>query len=736
LVVSVCVFVYDRLAEFLWSEFGHRLKPIVSRLGLSALSSEQTVRLLEAGIGAVSVLLGLVVALYVVGLQNCVENYSSDVSEYAATEEATGSYFDLLVFTDLLLMVLLIRVWVQASYPYVSLIFALLLVALCFSGVLIFREHYVIAMKPSHLIYRMANDIGESFSIATGRNSFHARSSTVVATERERARRAFGLLQTFFHDLVRLGRLHDTTIIPQSVTHLLLEYCRKKPLIVHMEWWCPTRNEPLNAWDSIELEISLMMEHAGRGMATIPRPNEQWFEDAAFSVLHDVLTSPVPLTNDLAVESAAVSLQHLLCGYSVPGSRGIQVKYAGLWELQRPDLVHRSLKELRDLADGSSPQNLQYTMRYADVLGDIGVTVARKSDTETVLAVVDEIFRHPRKAGRQLIPVKWPDLPQRSHAVVSDIASEVELEVHAEGEARTPCSWQRRQVKQSLEKWEADEAKRVLNELIEMQSSVAKSALENKIPKAPAAHLKARLIWLITLAQGDRLIWAEERSEWLIGLPSAVQSSFGDVEDLHLRDTAEVLLFNATVQHCPSTARFAICTLLDAFVVLTTGYANDDDPHHRKAVELNRAVCVVGGYLYLMAEFSQDFDLLREYDSQLASHMGEDYVDAVEYFAGGEGAGPPGFTFTGTIMFETERYHGWFRSATEQIERLPRTSKERQILGPPVSVVQHPSSFIRQIAGDGWNMLDFVDRRSIKGFAAWLRAQHPTTSEPSAGGDA
>jgi hypothetical protein len=716
--------------------YAQQLQPILSRLRLSALSPEQIARVLEVSIGAVSALLGLVVALYVLGLQSTIESYSSDVSGYAATEGATGSYFDLLVFTDLLLLVLLIRVWAFATYPLASLILALVLVALCLAGVLVFREHYVIAMKPSQLIYRMANDIGESISIATDRRSFHARSSTVVATERERARTRLGLLQTFFHDLVRLGRLHDAAIISQTVSQLLLEYCTKKPLIVHMEWWCPTRNEPLDPWNSIELEVSLMMEHAGRGMATIPRSNEQWFEDAAFSVLHDTLTSPVPLTNDLAVESAAASLQHLLCGYSVPGSRGIQVKYAGLWELQRPDLVHRSLKELRDLADGSPPQNLRHTMWYADVLGDIGATVARKSDTETVLAVVDEIFRHPRKAGRQLIPVKWPDLPQHSHAVVSDIASEVQLEVRAEGEARTPCSWQRQQVKQSLEKWEADEAKSVLNELIEMQSSVAKSALESKIPKAPAAHLKARLIWLITLAQGDRLMWAEERSEWLIGLPSAVQSSFGDVEDLHLRDTAEVLLFNATVQHCPSTARFAIRTLLDAFVVLITGYANDDDPHHRKAVELNRAVCVVGGYLYLIAEFSQDFDLLREYDSQLASHMGEDYVDAVEYFSGGEGAGPPGFTFTGTIMFETERYHGWFRSTTDQIERLPRTSKERQILGPPVSVVQHPSSFIRQIAGDGWNTLDFVDRRSIKGFAAWLRAQHPTTSEPSGGGDA
>jgi hypothetical protein len=734
-VVSVCVFVYDRLAEFMANTYAQQLQPILSRLRLSALSSEQIARVLEVSIGAVSVLLGLVVALYVVGLQSAIENYSSDVSAYAATEGVTGSYFDLLVFTDLLLLVLLIRVWAFATYPLASLILALVLVALCLAGVLVFREHYVIAMKPSQLIYRMANDIGESISIATERRSFHARSPTVVATERERARRAFGLLQTFFHDLVRLGRLHDTTIIPQSVTHVLLEYCRKKPLIVHMEWWCPTRNEPLNAWDSIELEISLMMEHAGRGMATIPRPNEQWFEDAAFSVLHDALTSPVPLTNDLAVESAAVSLQHLLCGYSVPGSRGIQVKYAGLWELQRPDLVHRSLKELRDLADGSPPQNLRHTMWYADVLGDIGATVARKSDTKTVLAIVDEIFRHPRKAGRQLIPVKWPDLPHRSYVVLSDIASEVQLEVHAEGEVRTPCSWQQQQVKQSLEKWEADEAKSVLNELIEMQSSVAKSALENKIPKAPAAHLKARLIWLITLAQGDRLIWAEERSEWLIGLPSAVQSSFDDVEDLHLRDTAEALLFNATVQHCPSTVRFAIRTLLDIFAVLLDGYANDQDPNHRKAVELDRAICVVGGYLYLMAEFSQDFDLLREYDSQLALHMNEHYVEVIEYFAGPEGAGPPGFTFTGTIMFETERYHGWFRSATEQIERLPRTFKERQIFGPPVSVVQHPSSFIQQIAGDGWNTLDFTDRRSIKGFAAWLRAQHPTTSEPSAGGN-
>src|SRR5262249_9740705 len=67
---------------------------------------------LGISIGAISALLGLLFALYGVGFQITTEKYSSRVADYVNQEGVGNFFFQLLVFTDLYAIIVLLRVHV------------------------------------------------------------------------------------------------------------------------------------------------------------------------------------------------------------------------------------------------------------------------------------------------------------------------------------------------------------------------------------------------------------------------------------------------------------------------------------------------------------------------------------------------------------------------------------------------------------------------------------------------
>ena len=109
-------------------------------------------------VAAISVVLGLIFALYAVGFQLTTDKYSSEVSDYINNEKVGNFFFKLLIFTDLFLLYVLLEINIINIYPIFAFLISIALISLSLFGILTFKNSYLTGLKPRSLFGRMLNE--------------------------------------------------------------------------------------------------------------------------------------------------------------------------------------------------------------------------------------------------------------------------------------------------------------------------------------------------------------------------------------------------------------------------------------------------------------------------------------------------------------------------------------------------------------------------------------------------
>ena len=150
---------------------------------------------LEISIGAISAILGLLFALYAVGFQITTEKYSSKVSDYVNQETVGNYFFKLLVFTDLFAIAVLLRVKLLVIPPSLSFIVAMVLVAICLLGIIVFKNHYILTLKPKNLFERLWSETKENIWLASDQTQYSYNSWSIVQRSRMRTQELLSILK-------------------------------------------------------------------------------------------------------------------------------------------------------------------------------------------------------------------------------------------------------------------------------------------------------------------------------------------------------------------------------------------------------------------------------------------------------------------------------------------------------------------------------------------------------------
>jgi hypothetical protein len=669
---------------------------LISRLNFFTLPNREFLKLvLEISIGAISAILGLLFALYGVGFQIITEKYSSKVSDYVNKETVGNFFFKLLVFTDLFAIAILLRVQLLTLAPSVSFIAVVVLVAVCLLGIIVFKNHYILTIKPKNLFERLWSDMKESIRLASDRSRYSYKSWSIVQTSRIRVQERLSILKALFEDLWHSENWNDVTYTPMVLSNLLLEYAKQKKYIDRERgWWFPQTQVEVKANNMPSLALKLNFELQGKGPLRINSPDYLWFENSIFDIFQ-TLESRIGIIEEKThlLKYVVDSYQRLLAGdYSKDQYGRYQKSFAGLYENQEIDVFEKYLDAY--FAIYEKVQTDDELGSYLNGYFAIGLTLIDGFDYSKYQEIIKSLIGADGQLTRTREELALIDLPGVFYNQILDYWDRLNLEVQCEGYVITPKG---RLEKETLDDARAKEKQcfdKFFEKLIAHHNSILKDLYQKGKHKELAMFVKARFEWISRLLYLNKVALADEYGTKISGagvyLPFLPKQVLIDSE---FWEEFEKLLFPTVIENCQKLFKVLVSLLTLMLPVISADEKNIDNIMYR-----NRLSLILGGFVYLVCEFRQDYTLLIEYvqNIEVAYQQGR-FIKAMEMLAKPKDVGGLDLTLK-LINWETTRYHHWFGEIIGQIWELPKTYDNVRFYSGMQEVADHPSKFIRELS--------------------------------------
>ncbi|HQU08155.1 MAG: hypothetical protein B7X04_04000 [Parcubacteria group bacterium 21-54-25] len=669
---------------------------------------------LEISIGAISAILGLLFALYAVGLQLTTDKYSSKVSDYVNQETVGNFFFKLLVFTDIFAIAVLLRVQLLALPSPISFIAVVILVVICLLGILVFKNHYILTIKPKNLFERLQSDMKENIRLASDRTRYSYKSWSIVQTSRMRTQDHLSILKTLFEDLWHAENWNDVIYTPMVLANLITEYAKRKKYIDRERgWWFPQTQVEVKANSMSTLTLKLNFELQGKGPLRIGSPDYLWFENGIFDILKAVESRVGTAPQDTHLLKYVIDFyQTALAGdYEKDEYGRYQKTVAGLYENQETDAFEKYLDAFFALYE--RVQTDDELGAYLNAYFAIGLTLIDGFDYTKYQEVIKSLIGADGQLTRTREELARLDLPGLFYNQILDYWDRLDLEVQCEGRVITP---QDRLEKETLDDAHAKEKQyfdKFFEKLITHHNTVLKDLYQKGKHKELAMFIKARFEWISRLLYINKVALADEYGAKIAGagvyLPFLPKQILLDSE---FWEELEKTLFPSVIENCPTLFK-----VLSGLLTLMLPVINADEKNVDNIMYRNRLGLILGGFVYLVCEFRQDYRLLIEYVQTIeVAYQPGQFVKAMEVLSKPKEVGGLDLTLK-LINWELTRYHHWFGEIMGKVFDLPKTYDHVRFYSGLQEVADHPSKFIRELSYH----LSQPEEESAEAFVEWVK---------------
>lgn len=670
-------------------------------------SRNQTEVGLEIFVGAISAILGLIFALYAVGVQLASDRYSEKVSSFIIQEPVTDYFFKFLIFTDLFSLLILLRLHFASNLPIISFLLAAVLVSLSIMGILVFRSHYVNSMKPLSLFERLWRVCLDQFQVVTNPNNYKYKSWSLTIHCRDTTNRHLNIFADLFRDLVRNNNWVDASYGPIVLSHILRDYLEIKKLVDKEKgWWFFEKYEQVKADDLNMFTVKANYELQGKGPLHIPKASENWLEDKAIGFLEEMSLHIHEDKSNKLVGRIADGYKELLVGH-YEERRGQKPRLEpGAIQNQEFESFQKGIESFLPLWQKIDFSNADAGVVFLNDYFAISEELLEKWDVDKTLKIAESFYN-----GDQLnIDKKFlskRDLPSYTRDQLLSYWERLEVEQRLEGKIITPKDRFAEEIKDVLVDKRREIVKNYLTRFFDNSDQIIIKLYKDKNFEYVGHFIKMQYEWVsrllylrdIELAQSfaQRI---KKNAAFVAYLPKQ------SVVDLELLEQIEKGFFVSLVERSKSLFEVYAQTAVLILMIIRTDETDQD-----KLFRLMKLPVIWGGVAYLVSELDSDFHYVTCFSEALEGSFRPGWM--IEILEKVTELRP-----VRNIWWETTRYHSWYMNLLNRLRDELRVIpyQESGALGFSKRY-DHPSPFIQELAE--WEMMD--EERCMEGFIDWLK---------------
>ena len=676
-----------------WLAGFNQLQGFLGNLSFIRIPGRDFIELfLEISIGAISAVLGLLFALYAVGFQLSTDKYSSEVSDYVNEETVGSFYFKLLVFTDLLAIAVLFRTeFFNYPEPIFSFLVACLMVIVSLLGIIIFKSHYMVTIKPKHLFERLWSDIRDNIKTASDKSSYKYRSWSLIQHARNNTRKLLRLIEHLFDDLLKTKNNSDAIYTPTVLAFVITEYAKNKKYIDKENgWWFYQKHDLAKSGSSSESIIKFNYELQGAGPLFLPKPDLSWFEDNAFNLLQKIQSHAISSNPDL-LSYVIKSYQTILSGdYSKTNSG--QKKIYGIYENQEIETYEKFFRSFLELYKNLTKQ--EDLNDYLNAYFTTGLVLIDGFKYKEYKEIIRSLVGNDGKLSNVQGFVENIDLPSIFYEQLLDYWKRLELEQECEGKIITPVKNLEEEMLGSVKSKEKELFKKFFSEMLHHQEEVIIDLIKKKDYENCAHFIKIRFEWIGRMFYLNKSALANEFSQdiskcaaYLLIIPKEI------LIKLELLEEIEKIIFQCVIRK-----REALFIELSKVLSLIISVLNVNETNTDMFILRNRLIVILGGFLFLHSELEQNKKMLIEYVKIFEKSYRPGYfIKSVEILGDARNIGGIDLT-TKLIQWETTKYHNWYMRIHHKILEMPKTYDHVRFYSGMQEVASHPSKFIREVS--------------------------------------
>lgn len=695
--------------------------------------------LLTAYVGGITAILGIIFALYSVGFQITTAIYSSKVAEYVNQERVGRFFFQILVFTGVSTLVLLIFQNTTDIPLIFSFLCATFLTIFSLLGILIYRDDYITKLRSKSIFQLIYNQNYNDFELINKYNSPEVasfrliqhpkvksfrinfpihKSWSVLSTLQKNIQSRIKVHKILFKDLIKNNSYEDASFGITTLGYTLIKYIEIKPYIdKDLAWWFPRYEEIVKSEDFSMFPIKANYEAQGIGMLHTTKVNYDWLEDEIIDELERIQNNDKLITHPEIISSLIFCYEIILPGKYEKTLLGYEKKIKGIFELQNYVLFERVLNLYFQL--GSKIKDDTLKPNYINTLGQIKTVIAdgfsirhfpgKLKDWKVGFeANIKRLFK--TKSENEIIPWKQP---QYFHSIFIEYWNEIQVEKIVEGKYITTQDWLVLEVLEAAKIKEKEIVDKYTNTLLNhivSLTSIGDKYYSNNLSLL-ILHLFNQLISQNQWAKLSTII-SKYNVELFKSFITIERESFLNLE---LRDPIDFGLFASMVNRRKAEFKFYL-TLF--FLTQIHMSVNIDKSNISKVVNLARRPLIVGSLAYLISELDSDFyfvnEVVKHLEGLYVGNLPDIMFQTKDILKGMET-----ISLSQIIYDEANRYRTYYRRIINSIIDLPpkyETHGSGLYGFTSTQTVEHPSVFIRQLAS--FRLADMDE--CYEGFIEWL----------------
>lgn len=498
------------------------------------------------------------------------------------------------------------------------------------------------------------------------------------------------------------------------LANLITEYAHQKKYIDRERgWWFPQTQVEVKANNMSTLILKLNFELQGKGPLRIGSPDYLWFENRIFDIVKAAESRIGSAPQDTHLLKHIIDFyQTALAGDYEKDTYGrYQKTVTGLYENQEIDAFDKYLDGFFALYEKIQADNELGS--YLNAYFAIGLTLIDGFDYAKYQEIIKSLIGADGQLKHTREELTQHDLPGMFYSQVLDYWDRLDLEVKCEGRVITP---QDRLEKETLDDARAKEKQyfdKFFEKMIIHHNKVLKDLYQKGKHKELAMFIKAWFEWISRLLYINKVALADEYGAKIAGagiyLPFLPKQILLDSE---FWEELEKMLFPSVIENCEKLFK-----VLAGLLTLMLPVINADEKNVDNIMYRNRLSLILGGFVYLVCEFRQDYRLLVEYVQTIeAAYQPGQFVKAMEVFSKPKNVGGLDLTLK-LINWELTRYHHWFGEIMGKVFDLPKTYDHVRFYSGLQEVADHPSKFIRELSYH----LSQPEEESAEAFVEWVK---------------
>ncbi|MDR3642485.1 MAG: DUF2254 family protein [Candidatus Doudnabacteria bacterium] len=674
---------------------------------------------LEIIIGAISAILGLIFALYAVGLQLTTEKYSAEVSNFINQDTVTNFFFKLLVFTDLYALFVLIKIKFLNSQPFFSFPAVIILATVSILGILIFKDHYILSLKPKRLFEKLGSDIIDSISLATNRKKITFYSWSVIQNAQTKARNSLTLIEQLFEDLWKAGNYTNAQYALPVLAYVMNNYSAKKRYIdKDTGWWAATKYKQVKSDNMVAINLKLNYEMRGQGPLYLTESDFAWFENKVEKIINGIEQKvEKTLEGSALLLSIIEAYKTILVGnYSRDNFNRYQKILPGLFEAQEMELAEKFFNNFIYLYPKIDSNKEIESDEYVNDYFAISLSILDGfGDYSKVESWVGKLIATNSILGIKERQVLTANLPTIFYEKIKDYWYRLEAEQSFEGKIITPAPLLKKEIIDDLKQTEKTMTAKYFRMILENQDKIMLGLVNVGQGKQIVQWLKIRMEWLARLIFLEKYEIAEEESDKIFSkmtIGYLLSLSKKDLVDYEMLEQLEKIIFPAIIEKQKKLFAGSVRALSMMLTIL-----NDKETDVEKLVTTNRIIVITGGVCYLTAEFEQDWSFVTKYIYEMERiYKPGFFAKAVETLSDPQSLGGLNLKLK-LISREVSRYNHWFGQIMYKISLLPKTYDNVRFYSGLQEVAAHPSKLIRELSYGVSN----YEEDSIEAFVEYVK---------------